>query len=119
MGRIVIDKFIEMSKNIQEFVANHVIDYLEERERWVIVKVDHGNLEKIHIEYRNSKSEMLKRVENLIGMVKEQEDENKIKEELRVDRQGQYHDWQDDWWWWWWCKFEDGLLVTIDATLIK
>lgn len=89
---------------------------------WVIVKVYHGDADKVLIETRETRDEMLSRITDLIEMVKENDDEiiqendsyeceytlNKQKK----DPQCEYDER------WWNITFKSGLLVTIDAKLI-
>lgn len=75
---------------------------------WVIVKVQHGDADKVHIETRDTEEEMLKRVHNLIAQVKE--DDEPIKEENLCDEfEVRYGEW------WWNVEFEHGTLITINA----
>jgi len=79
---------------------------------WVIVKVEHGDADKVSIETQKTKEEMLNRVKDLINMVKEMDDQI-IEENFSDDCDcGNCDNW------WWNITFADNLLVTIDAKLI-
>jgi hypothetical protein len=76
---------------------------------WIIVKVYHGDADKVHIETYLNRDLALNRITDLKEMTKEFLNDGKtIAEENESDN-------CNDNIYWWNITFNDGLLVTIDA----
>lgn len=85
---------------------------------WIIVKVDHGNADKVHIETCENTPLALARIESLKQMTLESYQKTDILEQN--DNYGcgcEECDCREDYKsiYWWNVTFNDGLLVTIDA----
>lgn len=102
------------AKNIQEYVSNNVIEYLN-RERWVIVKVEHGDVYGVHIEFVDTKTQMLKRVRDLFYMVKGTYGTEDIIEEHKIGEHNQSPEHK----WTYWSEDGKQRVVSIDARLIN
>lgn len=83
---------------------------------WVLVKVDHGDADRIIIESYPTFEETKQRINDMKAMVLEDVFADPIRE------QNEIYDCdcgcQDESVYWWNVTFESGLLVTIDAKLI-
>lgn len=99
-------------KSIQEYVTNKVIEYTKQQQRWVIVKVEHGIVDNVHIEILDGdRNDMLVRTADLIFMTKEDEVPSEESSQTLEPDDDPYETW------WWYAMFDFGL-VSIDVKLI-